>query len=203
MTQICSVSVGSWKFLSEVTGFTFGCFVCTSCDRLISPPACGECVSSCLCRELSYQSIKRSTHRRLWSEIQLFLWIQSLLCLTMPRRSFVACSPVTPKHAATQYFSPWSPFCHLPLLPCRIIDKYVQSIEAEDSLSRISECTSRSGELSGPLPPQNPWLPAMTWCITAHIKIIWPFLGQQFKWKHIQFSLYQLHILATLYGTLF
>lgn len=188
MTQICSVSVGSWKFLSEVTGFTFGCFVCTSRDRLI-PLLPVASVYPHVYAE-SYQSIKRSTHRRLWSEIQLFLWIQSLLCLTMPRRSFVACSPVTPKHAATQYFSPWSPFCHLPSLPCRIIDKYVQSIEAEDSLSRISECTSRSGELSGPLPPQNPWLPAMTWCITAHIKTIWPFLGQQFKWKHFRFSMY-------------
>lgn len=46
--------------------------------------------------------------------------------------------------------------------PCKVIDRCVQSTEAADSLWRISECTSRSSELSGPPPPQNPWLPDST-----------------------------------------
>lgn len=46
--------------------------------------------------------------------------------------------------------------------PCRVTEKYVQSTEAEDSLWHISECTSRSSVLSDLLPPQNPWLPAIT-----------------------------------------
>lgn len=91
----------------------------------------------------------------------------------MPGRSFAVYHPVAPKHAAAQYFSPWSPFHHLSSLPCRIIGKCVQNIEAGDSLSRISECTSRSGELSGPLLPQNPWLPAMTWCTSKPSATSW------------------------------
>lgn len=45
---------------------------------------------------------------------------------------------------------------------CWVIDRCVQSTEAEGFLWHTSECTSRSGEPSGPLPLQNPWLPAVT-----------------------------------------
>lgn len=42
-----------------------------------------------------------------------------------------------------------------------LIERYAPSTEAEDSPSHTSECTSRSNELSGPLPPQSPWLPTI------------------------------------------
>lgn len=45
------------------------------------------------------------------------------------------------------------------LAPWRVTDRCVQSTEAEGSLWRTSGCTSMSSELSGPPPPQNPWLP--------------------------------------------
>lgn len=52
-----------------------------------------------------------------------------------------------------------------------LIEKYAPGTEAEDSPSHIFECTSRSSELSGPLPPQSPWLPAITQAWTRLMKM--------------------------------
>lgn len=45
---------------------------------------------------------------------------------------------------------------------CRVTENYGWSTEDEGSLWHTSECTSRSDELSGPLPSQSPWLPDIT-----------------------------------------
>lgn len=85
--------------------------------------------------DINDPSTQRSAHRRLCREIGC-PWSHSKSCLTMPGRSFVVYQPVTPEHAAAQYLSPGSLFLLLFSVgaPLGVIDKYVQSTEAEDSL---------------------------------------------------------------------
>lgn len=95
------------------------------------------------------------------------LWFHSWLSVT--GRSF-QCSPACDLKTRCC----WGCCCHLTVYFfnflhdsslsewCGVIGICVQSTEAEDSLLRISECTSRSSALLDLLLPQNPWLPVIT-----------------------------------------
>lgn len=96
----------TWRFLSEVTGFSFGWLVCL-CSQVAT-----RWITSCLWRVCipvlwTLLTCQRSAHGHLCREISC-LWTDSMSCLTMPGRSLIVYQPVTPMHAATQYLSPGS-----------------------------------------------------------------------------------------------